>query len=452
MTPEHHSSTPSTSVQQSQEKAPLKLKRNLGLFALVCLGLNGVIGQGIFLTPGKAAEFMGPSAILALLLAALLCFLIALCFAEVGSRFRATGGAYLYAREAFGSFVGFEVGWMTCCVAIISWATLSNGFTLVLAHFFPAVGEGSLQKAVACAVVTLLTGVNLLGVQSGARVVKFFTIAKLIPLTLFIGVGVFFMEGSAFIPFTPHGLEPLAQTTIVLLYAYAGFETMVVPAGEMANPQRNVPLALILVLTLCTVVYVGVFAVATGTLPGLAGHANPVAAAASGFLGSHGGTIIAIGIILSVFGTNSGSALVNPRRFFALSERGDLPKILSWIHPKTGAPIPAILLTWVATLALTLIGSFQDLLVIGVLARFAQYIPTCLAVIVFRRRESFDRNAGFTLPFGYAIPIFALGLCGWLLANQAPDKLIAGGIALALGVPLYGLSRIQQKYANKETR
>jgi len=417
------------------------LKRNLGLFAVVCLGLNGVIGQGIFLLPGKAAEMMGPSALLAMALGAVLCFLIALCFAEVGSRFQGTGGAYLYARKAYGDFVGFEVGWMTCCVAIISWATLANGFTLVLAKFIPEVGSGALQKLVAVSLVTLLTAVNLFGVQSGARVVKFFTVAKLVPLALFILIGAFFIDGGNFQPFAPKGMPPLAETTVVLLYAYAGFETMVVPAGEMANPRRSVPLALFIVLSVCTVVYLAVFAVAAGTLPELAGNGNPVADAASNFMGAAGGTLIGVGIVLSVFGTNSGSALINPRRFFALSERGDLPKLLSWVHPKTGAPVPAIALTWAATLALTLIGSFEQLLVIGVLARFAQYVPTCLAVLVLRRRADYDPDSGYRIPFGPTIPIFALALCGWLLANQDPHKLKMGGLALVSGVPFYFLAR-----------
>jgi amino acid transporter len=417
------------------------LKRNLGLFAVVCLGLNGVIGQGIFLVPGKAAGMMGPSSLVALALGAVLCFLIALCFAEVGSRFQGTGGAYLYARKAYGDFVGFEVGWMTCCVAIISWATLSNGFTLVLGRFWPEVADGVTQKLVAISVVTLLTVVNLFGVQSGARVVKFFTVAKLVPLTLFILIGMFFVEGGNFQPFAPHGMAPLAETTIVLLYAYAGFETMVVPAGEMANPRRSVPLALFIVLSVCTVIYLAVFAVAAGTLSELAGDKNPVAHAASQFMGAAGGTLIGVGIVLSVFGTNSGSALVNPRRFFAMSERGDLPKVLSWVHPRTGAPVPAILITWAATVVLTLVGSFQSLLVIGVLARFAQYIPTCLAVLVFRRRADYDPEAGYCAPFGPLIPLLALGLCGWLLANQDPQKLKMGGLALVSGIPFYFIAR-----------
>ena len=417
------------------------LRRDLTLFSVVCLGLNGVIGQGIFLTPGRAAELMGPAALVALLLAGVLCFLIALCFAEVGSRFQSTGGAYLYVRETFGDFAGFEVGWMTCCVAVISWATLANGFTLVLAGLVPELEPFWIQKGIACGAVTLLTVVNLRGVAAGASVVKFFTVAKLIPIMLFIGVGAFFISSELFTPFSPGGYGSLAETTLVLMYAYAGFETLVVPAGEMNDPQRSIPRALLWVLGICTTVYLAVFAVATGTLSALAGHPNPVAEAASGFLGPLGGGIVGLGVALSVFGTMTGSALVNPRRFYAMAERGDLPPLVRRIDPETRSPVPAILITWAGTIALTLTGSFKDLLVIGVIGRFAQYIPTCIAVLVWRHRDPEGAGVRFRVPLGPVVPLVALGLCAWLLANQDPGKLIAGGLALLVGVPLYFVAR-----------
>ena len=415
------------------------LKRSLGLATVVSLGINGVIGQGIFLLPGKAAGMMGPSAGLALLMGGVLCFLIALCFAEVSARFDATGGAYVYAREAFGDFVGFEVGWMTCCVAIISWAALANGFTLVLSHFWPAASEGLTQNLVALSVITGLTLVNTMGAHWGAVVVKFFTVAKLIPLTLFIAVGLFFIEPAHFEPFAPHGTAPLADTTMLLLYAYAGFETLVVPAGEMDNPQRNVPRALFIVMAVVTVVYMGIFGVAVGTFDGIAGHANPVAAASAVFMGPAGATLIAVGICLSVFGTNCGSALVNPRRFYAMAERGDLPPVLATTDPQTGAPRMAIGLTWLLACGLSLSGTFVELAVLGVVARFAQYIPTCLAVLVFRKR--LGPGEGFRIPGGPVLPILTVALCLTLLANSDPSRLIKGGIALLVGVPLYFLSR-----------
>ena len=137
------------------------------------LGLNGVIGSGVFFMPGSGAALMGPAVLLALVIGGLLCFLISLCFAEVGGRFRSTGGAYLYAREAFGDFVGFEVGWMTCCVAVISWAALANGFTKALSFFIPVLGSGWAQTACSCGAVLVLTAINLMGARSGANVVSF---------------------------------------------------------------------------------------------------------------------------------------------------------------------------------------------------------------------------------------------------------------------------------------
>jgi amino acid transporter len=417
------------------------LKRSLGLGTVVALGLNGVIGQGVFLTPGVGAEKMGPSVLVALLLGGFLCFLIALCFAEVGSRFQSTGGAYVYAREAFGDFVGFEVGWMTCCVAVVSWAALANGFTKVLSYFLPALAEGWAQTASSVGVVAVLTAVNLLGARSGANVVKFFTVAKLIPITLFIVVGFFFLRPAYFQPFAPHGLTPLADTVLLLLYAYAGFETLVVPAGEMENPKRSVPLALFIVMGVVTIVYMLVFSVAIGTFPGLAGHDNPIAEASRGFMGATGATLIAVGIVLSVFGTNSGSALVNPRRFYALAERGDLPRFLARVSPKTGAPYASILCTGFLVCLLTSTGSFAELAALSVVARFMQYIPTCLAVPVFRRRYGVALGDGFRVPLGSVIPFVAVGLCTWLLIESDPMKLVKGLAALIIGRCLFIISR-----------
>jgi amino acid transporter len=420
--------------------SPAGLQRSLSLRDVVALGINGVVGQGIFLLPGAAAAMMGPACMIAIIAAGLLCMLIALCFAEVGSRFQATGGAYVYAREAFGDFVGFEVGWMTCCVAVIAWAALANGLTEVLGQLVPAVKGGWVQPALAVTAITGLTAINVFGARSGARVVMVLTVAKLIPLALFILVGFTAIEGAHFEPLAPNGYGDLAETILLVLYAYVGFETLVVPAGEMANPQRAVPLALMWVMGIVMAIYIAVFAVAIGSFPDLAGHPNPVAASSELFMGPVGGTIVAIGIVLSVFGTNSGAALVSPRRFFALAERGDLPKRLAWVHPETGAPIPAILLTWALASALTLTGTFKELAVLSVVARFVQYLPTCLAVIVLRRGDE-EAGDGFRLPLGPAIPILTLALCTWLLVNTDPSRLAKGGVALLVGVPLYFLSR-----------
>lgn len=417
----------------------MELRRSLSLVDVVALGINGVIGQGIFLLPGIAAAKLGPASMIAIAIAGVLSFLIALCFAEVGSRFNTTGGAYVYAKEAFGDFVGFEVGWMTCCVAVISWAALANGLTLVLGHFVPAVASGWQQPVTAVGVMAALALVNVFGAKSGARLSTVFSGAKLIPILLFISVGAFALDGSNFVPFAPQGYEPLAETTLVLLYAYVGFETLVVPAGEMKNPQRAVPLALVLVLAVVTVVYIAVLGVAIGTFEGIAGHENPVAAASERVMGPVGGTIVAVGIVVSVFGTNAGAALVSPRRFFAMAERGDLPAVFARVHSTTSAPVPAIVLMFSLSALLAATGSFKELAVLGVVARFLQYIPTCIAVLVLRRRAG--DAPGFRLPFGPVLPLLTVGLCGWLLYNTGETKRLMGAVALLLGVPLYVIAR-----------
>jgi len=399
---------------------------------------------------------LGPASLIALLIGGFLCFLIALCFAEVASRFDETGGAYVYAKRAYGDFIGFEVGWMTCCVAVISWAALANGLMLVVANLAPETwqaavlvfgetvpgvdaqsADGTLRKLLAVTVMTVLMGVNLFGAKQGAAISTIFSIAKLLPMVVFVTIGIFYIEGVRFEGFAPHGWENLGETTMVLLYAFVGFETLVVPAGEMENPKRNVPLALLAVMVVVTIVYVGVLSVSIGTLDGLAGHENPVAAASQIFLGPTGGLIIAVGIGISVFGTNAGAAFVSPRRFFAMAERGDLPRVFSKLNGQTGTPRAAIILTWALAVGLCLSGSFTELAVLGVMARFLQYSPTCLAVLVLRHRDT-TAHDGFRVPGGSLIPLTAIGLCCWLLFETPWARLKMGLYFVGFGCVLYG--------------
>lgn len=428
---------------------PNQLKRSLSLLDIISLGINGVIGTGIFLLPGIAAGIMGPASILTLLFAALLSFLIALCFAEVGSQFRGTGGAYLYALRTFGDGPGFFVGWMVLVVTVTAWAAMVNGLATATASYLPVLAEGFWRGFAILAFMALLTAINLRGAKIGARVSVFFSVAKLLPLFLFVVVGLFHLKSANFTPFAPHGYGPrFFEATLLILYAFVGFEALVVPAGEMSNPRRAVPIALISVLVLVCLVYVGVMAVATGTLSGLAGHSNPVVASAETFMGSWGAAIIGGGIIVSMIGINSAQALVGPRRVYALAEQGHMPAVLAKISPR-GIPHIALLTLLVVSGAIAVFGSFRTLALVSVVARFAQYIATCLAVIVLRRRKrksmalavvKDDSGAPFHLPAGELIAVLALSLCAWLLIESGrsnPEPLIAGGIALAAGIPVY---------------
>ncbi|MCP4447182.1 MAG: amino acid permease [Myxococcales bacterium] len=440
-----------------------ELKRSLSLVDVVALGINGVIGTGIFLLPGKAAGMMGPASILTLLFAALLSFLIALCFAELGSKFRGTGGAYLYALRTFGDTTGFFVGWMVLMVTLTSWAALVNALANLCAGYVPALADGMWRNVAMVGFMSFLTGINLLGAKMGARVSNFFTVAKLLPILLFIGVGLSHIDTGHFTPFAPHGFgSNFFEATLLILYAYVGFEALVVPAGEMKNPRRAVPLALLTVLLISVVVYVGVLVVATGTLAGLAGHGNPVVACSELFMGDLGASIIAGGIIVSMIGVNAAQVLVGPRRVFALSENGHLPRVLSRVDSKGTPHLALIVLLIISASLAVLIPDFKTLAMVSVVARFAQYISTCIAALLLQFREpkisesgdaKIDTNDAFRLPLGPVIPIVALVLCAVLLYNSAMSNIMPfkyGGLALLLGVPVYAAILLLRRERREE--
>ena len=410
------------------------LSRRLSRIDIIALGINGVVGSGIFFLPSKGDAQMGPAALSATLFAGFLCLLIALCFAEVGSRFRGTGGPYLYARSAFGDFAGFQVGWMTWWVGVTSWAALANAFVMALSHFAPAF-KGALYHDVGIVLLmTSLVAINYRGVKWGAQLSNFFTAAKLIPLLIFVAVGAVAVSPTHFEPFAPHGYQSFADVTLIILYAYVGFESLPVPAGEMQDPERSVPLALMIVMAGVTVLYLAIQTVAIGTLDNLSSHANPLAAAATNFMGAGGGALIALGSMISILGVNAGTTLVTPRRLFAMAEHGEMPAFFARVHPHHQTPHVAIIVSATVATALALTGSFVELAMLSVVARFIQYIPTCVALILFRRRTG---PAGIQIPGGEVIAVSACVLSIGLLSQAAPEKLLAGLVAMLLGVPIF---------------
>lgn len=429
------------------ESGEQELKRSLGLVDVIGLGVNAVIGQGIFLLPGLAAALLGPASLAALIVASILAFMIALCFAEVGSRFKTTGGAYAYSREAFGPFVGFEVGWMLCVVCVVSWAALANGFTLVLGFFFPQVTEAPLQQIVALTIMTLMVLVNLKGAKVGGALSTFCSVAKLVPLVIIVGAGIYAFDSSKFVPFAPLGYLNFPEAVLLMLYPLVGFESSVVPAGEMENPNKAVPIALISVMALVFFVYIGVLVACLSIHPELAGAKNPVAESAGHLFGSWGASFIAAGIVISVLGINAAQALVGPRKVYAMAERGDLPQKFAEVDKNSGVPRNAILVTWVVSAVLTVSGQFVALAKLGVLARFVQYIATCLALFVFRARDKKypDVPKGFRVPGGPVVAVLTLVLIGWLIVETPQEQLLQGLLAMVVGIPFYFMRKPKEE-------
>src|SRR6187200_593422 len=273
----------------------LTLRRELGKWDLTAIGVNQTIGSAIFILPSQVAAQIGnwsPVAFVAIGLASLL---VALCFAEVGSRFERTGGPYLYTRAAFGRFVGFEVGWMQWVTRVTSQAGVANGIVLALGFYWPAFTTGA-GRAITLAAITLAMGwINFRGIRLSAFAIDFFTIAKLLPLTLFILVGLWFVDVSRLSPLGAVSLTQISTAALLLIFAFGGYDVIGVPAGEAANPRKHVPFAFVATIAAVTVVMTMAQIVAIGTLPNLPLSKTPLADASMLMVGAAGALLISAG-------------------------------------------------------------------------------------------------------------------------------------------------------------
>ena len=415
-----------------------KLVQPVGLFSLTAIALNATIGAGIFVLPATVAKFVGPASPLAYLIAWLAAMLIGLCFAETGSMFEDTGGPYIYAKKAFGDFIGFEVGWMFLLARLAGVAAISSAFTAYLGYFWPEVSSGPWRIIAVTLAIVVLAATNLLGVRYGAWVVNLLTVGKLLPLLMFISVGLFFLDGRSysFVAFPAAG--SLGRASLILLFAFGGFEFASVPSEEIINPRRNTPISILLSITLTAAIYILIQIVALGTLPELSTNTTPLASAARRFLGPIGGTLLTLGAILSTTGTNSAVILVGPRMLYALAKGGQLPRMLARLHPRYRTPYVSIALFALFAWAFAMYGNFAQLATLSVIARFPYYVSTCLAVPILRHTmPQSQAHREFTVSGGVLVPALAVLACLWLLTGSSLSEGIVGGIALLLGAVVY---------------
>jgi basic amino acid/polyamine antiporter, APA family len=419
----------------------VKLVRTVGFWGLVAMCINAVVGSGVFLLPHESYTLLGPFSLWAPLLFAIPVFILVLNFAEAASHFDEPGGAYLYARSAFGDFVGFETGWMNWIARLTSLASLSNGFVLALALLQPSLELGWRRTAVITAATLILALIHLLGVRYGAASIYVFTLGKLLPLIGFIIVALVVWKTN---PIPGSFVLPGAGTkwidaALFMLFAYAGFENLGVPAGEFKNPRRDLPLALLTGILAIAAIYALVQLGAMSALPDLSHSKTPIASAAQELVGPVGAFIVTIGALLSMAGTNSGTMLEGSRMLYALS-LGRRMGPLSYVHPRFRTPTVAIAIHTVVALALALGGSFRQLALISAMARLTTYLVTCLAVPRLRKMSAGRSEKGFSTP-GYIVPALGVLVSMVFVVNLDAKKLLVAAIALTVGALLYAVSR-----------
>jgi basic amino acid/polyamine antiporter, APA family len=399
------------------------LVRAIGRWSMVALTINSIIGSGIFGLPSQLATALGRRSPWAVLLAGLAIGIVMACFAEVASSFTQAGGPYLYARVAFGRFMGIETGWMFFLSQLSAPAANANLFVIYLGQFWPAATTPLPRFLILTFLVGLLAAVNYRGVHSGAQVSNLFTVAKLVPLGIVIvGGAIYLLSHSPGVIASPVNASGGAwlQAILLMFFAYGGFESALTPMSEAKDPQRDAAFGLFAALVACTILYTLVQWICVSMLPNASATGRPLADVAQLALGHGGAVLVTVGALVSFYGYLSAKILGIPRLSFALAEQRDFPPIFAAVHPKFHTPYFSILIFAALTWALALFGNFAWNLTLSAVARLMYYAVGCAALPVLRRK--YPGKALFRLPGGPFFAVTGVLICLVLLTQVDLSK------------------------------
>lgn len=419
-----------------------QLRRDIGFFGAAFLVLNAMIGAGIFALPGKVAVSAGLLSPWLFLAVGVVFLAVVLTFAELASYFRDSGGPVLYATHAFGPLAGFGTGWILFLSRMTAFAANANVMAIYLGSLFPWFGEGAGRVAVISVITLGLTYANILGVKDGVRTMGFFTVLKVLPLILLVLIGLQHVTAGTLIPSASAVIDDLGGTTLLLVYAYVGFETMAVTAGETAEPRRTLPRALIRTVIGTGMLYFLIVLVFISVIPEDTYADATLVDVGRSLAGTAGAVGITLAAVFSIGGNLAGTMIAGPRLIFALAENRLLPAWFGNVHPKYATPDHSILVMGGLALVMALTGSFVELAVASSLSRMLSYILSIASLPIIRNRASDAMKArAYRIRGGYLVPLIGLAICLWLTAQATAENWRTVGILLAIGLVLYAVER-----------
>ena len=422
-----------------------ELPRKLGLLDSLAIVVGIVIGGGIFLVPNLVARNLGSeTSILGVwLFAGVASFFGALACAELGAALPATGGQYVYLREAYGPLGGFLYGWTMFVVARtaqVSWMAVT--FSLYVSYFVPLTPIAS--KLLGIAAIVVLATINYRGVSGGALVQKSFTLAKVLGLLIIIGGAFFFGRngGAASAAAMPQfSMSHFGVALIACLLAYDGWVQVTFVAGEIRDPKRNILRALALGVGICIAIYMlaNLAYLHVMSIPEIAASDHVGASAAERILGPAGGTLVAVIILLSIIGTINGCFLTSPRIYFAQARDGLFFSKFAEVHPRFSTPAFSIVAQAIWAVILLLSGTYETLLDYAMFALWISYALMVAGMMVLRRKQP-QLERPYRM-WGYPVtPLLFLAVAVWFLGNtliEKPGPSGAGLLLIATGVPVY---------------
>src|SRR5437867_12303480 len=397
---------------QQEERIDHQLVRGIGVPALTANIVSSTIGAGIFVIPATVAKGLGSAAPFSFVCSAIAMVLFVTCFAIAGSRVSLTGGLYAYVEVAFGRYVGFLAGMLYFLTAIGAVAGVVNVLANSVALVVPFLGGPIMRIVLMFAVYASLVLINIRGVRQGAGAVTVITVAKLVPLLLFVGVGIFFIHAPNLAWSSWPGSKSLGDAVILLIFAFVGIEVALIPSGEVKNPARTIPRSIYLALVITTIIYMMIQLVAQGTLGAdLANYKDaPLAESAVKFLGNVGRTLLLAGAAISAFGFVTSDILSSPRIIFAFGRDRVLPRWFAHVHPRYLSPDMAIITYAVIGFSLSITGTFEQLAVLSNVAVLLMYLLCCAACWLLVQRDiRTDRDgSAFNFPAMQIVPVFAI--------------------------------------------
>lgn len=416
-----------------------QLNRAIGPWALAANVINLTVGAGIFALPAVVAVILGPAAVIAYLICAALILLVMLCFAEVGSQVTRSGGAIAYIEEAFGAGAGF-VAWVIFSVAfsVVSDGAIANFLADSLSTIVPSLDAGIARVAFFVLLFGGLAVLNIRGVKQGTGFSVAITIAKLAPLLLIAVFGVFAIKAENLAWDGWPSMHDIGAASLVLFFAFAGMESALTPSGEIRDPARTVPRGVLGGALAIILLYLALQYVAQGTLGAdLANHKDaPLADVAEILAGGVGHHIVLACAALSVFGALAADTIGTPRGFLAVAEAGDLPRVLTRVHPRYRTPWVSILTFATMTFLVAVSGAFRPLAVLSSIALLIIYLAVALAALKLRYTR--PRQPGtFRAPGGPVVAVLACISVVWLLTNSSRKEFVSIAIVLVGSVLYY---------------
>ncbi|WEA40657.1 APC family permease [Lysinibacillus fusiformis] len=435
-----------------QNNRTIQLKKTLGAFDLILLGVGAIVGTGIFILPGTvAATHAGPGIVFSFIIAAIVCAFAGMCYSEFASSVPVTGSAYMYGYIVFGEIIAWLVGWallleygLAVAAVATGWSSYLNsllaGFHIVLPQaisgaFNPA--AGTYMNVPAILIIFATAFLLTLGIKESTRFNTWMVFLKVAVILLFIGVGVFYVKPTNWEPFLPFGISGIFSGAALVFFAYLGFDAVSSAAEEVKNPQRNMPIGIIGSLLICTVLYVAVSMVLTGIVPYHALNvSDPVSYVMQMVHQDWIAGIISLGAVVGMMTVILVMSYGGTRLLYALGRDGLLPKSMAELSPKFKTPVKN---TWIFALLVAFCAGFVPLSKLAELVNMGTLVAFTIVSIgvVYLRKNKNIPSGGFKVPFFPVLPILSFLLCLFLISQLSVLTWVACGIWFIIGLIVY---------------